>query len=121
MMKFLLVVAGEVVDSADSPFDLYFYKTVDHTNYEVRIDIDGTVYPLAAVDLTGYEKSRNVVADEVRNDIEFRAAFPGFEDELKIVDGPIIAFGEPCIGPDGFINCVDCNDCNDGDDCNSRE
>jgi hypothetical protein len=129
-MRFLLVVAGEVVDSADSPHDLHFYKTADHTSYEVHADIDGTVYPLAAVDLTGYEHLRNDVAYELRKDIEFRAAFPSFADELKIVDGPLIAFGEPHIGPDGFIGHSDCNDCNDcngrndcnkGDDCNSRE
>jgi hypothetical protein len=76
---------------------------LDHTSYEVRIDIDGTVYSLAAVDLAGYEHCRDDVADELRKDITFRAACPGFVDELKIVDGPLIAFGEPVVGPDGFI------------------
>jgi hypothetical protein len=109
MMRFLLVVAGEVVYSADSPETLDFSKTVDHTSYEVRIDIDGTVYPLAAVDLAGYEHlchdedQADWVKQELCKDIDFRRSFPGFEDELKIVDGPLIAFGEPHVGPDGFI------------------
>lgn len=102
MRQFLLVVAGDVVDRADSPDHLYFYKTDNYTSYEVRIDIDGTVYPLAAVDLAGYEDQAGWVRDELCRDITLRAAFPGFEDELKIVDGPIIAFGEPNIGSDGF-------------------
>ena len=102
-MKFLLIVAGEVVDSADHPETLDFSNTMGHTSYEVRIDIDGTVYPLAAVDLAGYEHHRYDVAHELCKDIDFRATCPGFVDELKIVDGPLIAFGEPHIGPDGFI------------------
>ena len=104
-MRFLLTVAGEVVDSADSPELLHFTEVSDQTHYEIRIDIDGTVCPLVAMDMTGYTHKycHDLVARELCKDINLRRAIPGFEDELKIVDGPIITFGEPNIGSDGFI------------------
>jgi hypothetical protein len=55
------------------------------------------------VNLTGYEDQAGWVWDELCKDMSLRAAFPGFEDELKIVDGPLIAFGAPHVGPDGFV------------------
>jgi hypothetical protein len=103
MMRFLLVVKGGVVDSADSPESLHFTMASGQTYYEVRLDIDGNVRPLAAMDLTGYKHCHDFVAAELCKDINLRRAFSSFEEELKIVDGPIITFGVPNVGSDGFI------------------
>ena len=94
MMQFLLVVAGEVVDSADSPAKLDFSKTFGYTHYEIMIGFDDSIFPGVTVDLTGHEDQADWVAQEVCREIEFRRAFPGFEDELKVIDGPFLAFGE---------------------------
>jgi hypothetical protein len=98
--------SGAIVDFADSPAGLDFTKIKGQKCYEVYVqfkDSRGRFYPLAAVDLTGYEDRADWVAKQLCEEIDFRRAFPGFEDEIKRADGPLIAFGEPNIGPNGFI------------------
>jgi hypothetical protein len=100
MMKFLLKLAtipSEVVDVADSPNELDFTKVAGHTHYEIWLDFDDDtddVYLGVTVDLTGYEDQAEWVAQEICKEVDFRRAFPGFEGELKVIDGPFLAFGE---------------------------
>lgn len=98
--------SGAIVDFADSPAGLDFTKVGDQKRYEIYAqftDPRSRFYPLAAVDLEGYEDQADWIAEQLCKEIDFRMAFPGFEDEIKRADGPLIAFGEPNIGPDGFI------------------
>lgn len=94
MMRFVLTVAGENVDSADSPAKLDFTKVAGQSHYEIWLNLDGTTYLGVTVDLTGYEDQADWVAQEICKEIDFRRAFPGFADELKVIDGPFLAFGE---------------------------
>jgi hypothetical protein len=112
VLTFILVLPdrdGEIVDSADSPIRLNFAKTEGETRYEVcarfedSLGSGGTIYPVAAVDLTGYEDHSVWVAHQLCGEIDQRRVCPDFEHEVKNADGPLIAFGEPNIGPNGFI------------------
>jgi len=112
MMTFVLVLphrGGEVVDSADAPHKLDFSKVLGHTCYEVRArfefpsDGSDSRHPVAAVDLTGCMGQASWVIQQISDELDFRRAFPDFEDDVKRADGPLIAFGEPNIGPNGFI------------------
>ena len=100
-MIFLLVLNGETVDSAPTPGQLNFLKVSGQLFYEVFVRIDDTIYPVAAMNLTGYMHCSDWVAKQLCEEIDLRRAFSGFEDEIKLVDGPIIAFGEPAIDSDG--------------------
>ncbi|MHC4188444.1 MAG: hypothetical protein ACYSUB_02045 [Planctomycetota bacterium] len=111
MLTFLLglVDEGVVVSRADSPDELDFDNVAGQTRFEVRARFwempneGGSIHPVAAVDLTGYEDLSDWVVDQIKEEINFRMALPDFEGEVKRADGPLIAFGEPNIGPDGFI------------------
>jgi len=98
---FLLIRDGRIVSSAIEPSQLEFTKVSVATFYEVCVRIDDTVYPIAAIDLTGYKHCSDWVAKELCKEIDFRRAHDGFEDEIKQADGPIISFGKPNLGPDG--------------------
>lgn len=107
MITFLLVLRdrGVAVDFADSPEKLDFSKVAGARCYEVNVQFTGStrLYPLAAVDLMYFADQAAWIAEQLCKEIDFRRAFPGFEDEIKRADGPLVAFGEPNIGPNGFI------------------
>lgn len=111
MITFILSVPYDeiILDEAPTPGELDFSRVSGQSCYEVyarfaNFPYDGVlIRPVAAVDLTGYEDQADWVAEQLCEEIDFRRAFPGFEDEVKSADGPLVAFGEPNIGPSGFI------------------
>ena len=103
-MIFLLVLNGKTVDSADKPGQLNFTRVSAQSFYEVCVCIDDVTYPIAAINMTGYHYCSDFVAEKLCEEIDFRSAFPNFADEIKLVDGPIITFGEPNIGSDGRMS-----------------
>ena len=100
-MKFLLVLNGEAVDTADTPGQLDFLKVSGRLVFEVCVQIDGVTYPTAAMNLAGYMHCADWVTKELCKELDFRRAMPDFEAEIKLVDGPIITFGAVDIGSDG--------------------
>lgn len=111
MLTFVLTLPDEgvIVDSADSPRGLDFSRVAGQKRFEVSARVEeeynngGPLYPVAAVDLTGYEDQVGWVTGQLCEEIDFRRAFPGFEGEVKNADGPLITFGEPNIDSNGFI------------------
>ena len=106
-MTFVLVLPGwddAIVDSADSPGKLDFLKVSGRTQYEVCAcfgdvsDDSEPIWPIASVDLTGYGHISDWFAQQLCKEIDFRREFPGFEDEVRNADGPLIVFGKPEIG-----------------------
>ncbi len=102
-MIFLLVLKGKIVDSAKTPGQLDFQKVSARPSFEVCVRIDDTIYPIAAMNLAGYGHCSDWVVKQLCEEIDLRRAMPGFEDEIKLMDGPIIAFGEVNIDPDGRL------------------
>lgn len=112
MMTFVLVLpdrAGKIVDSADSPDKLDFFKVSGHARFEVGVcfkkspGIGDFIYPVAAMDLTGYGHTSDFIARQLCEEITLRIACSSFEDVIKMADGPVITFGEPNIGSNGHI------------------
>lgn len=109
MITFILLLNNEIVDSAGTPSELDFMKVDGQIEYEVAARIEdwpdsgGPIYPVAAVNLTGYTSQSNWVVEQLCEEIDFRRALSDFEFEIKNASGPIIAFGEMDFNSNGFI------------------
>ena len=107
MVTFVLVRANGLVSPARSPRELDFAKVAGEIRYVVRVcfgdflDPDEPLYLIATVDLTGCMAQADWTARQLCDEIDFRRTFPGFEDEVKSADGPLITFGELNTGSNG--------------------
>ena len=96
---------GYIVDNAETPRGLNFSKVDDELRFEIRAYCTGETFPrpLVAVDLTGQEKNRDWTIAQLLYELDARRSLPGYEDEIKNTDGPLIGFGECDFDSDGFI------------------
>jgi hypothetical protein len=101
MLTYVLILPDqEIVDNACSIGELDFSKVRECSQFEVGVRFEetflggGLLKVIAVIDLTGYLHQEDWAIAQVQNELEFRSAFPGFEDEIKMIDGPILSIGD---------------------------